>query len=63
MNIFGIGTDIVNIKRLRKSLKKNGNKFKNKVFTQSEINYCESKKILAHIMLKDLLPKRLLQKL
>ena len=44
MNIFGIGTDIVNIKRLRKSLKKNGNKFKNKVFTQSEINYCESKK-------------------
>ena len=44
MNIFGIGTDIVNIKRLQKSLKKNGNKFKNKVFTQSEINYCQSKK-------------------
>jgi holo-[acyl-carrier protein] synthase len=44
MNIFGIGTDIVNIKRLQKSLKKNGNKFKNKVFTQNEITYCESKK-------------------
>ena len=44
MNIFGIGTDIVNIKRLQKSLKKNGNKFKNKIFTQSEINYCQSKK-------------------
>ena len=44
MNIFGIGTDIVNIKRLQKSLKKNGNKFKNKVFTQDEITYCESKK-------------------
>jgi|TARA_B110000438_G_C15203063_1_gene389559 holo-[acyl-carrier protein] synthase len=43
MNIFGIGTDIVNIKRLEKSLKKNGDKFINRIFTKKEINYCESK--------------------
>ena len=44
MNIFGIGTDIINIKRLEKSLKKNGTKFKNKIFTNKEKLYCESKK-------------------
>ena len=44
MKIFGIGTDIVNIKRIEKSFKKNGNKFKKKVFSINEINYCEKKK-------------------
>jgi holo-[acyl-carrier protein] synthase len=44
MNIFGIGTDIVNINRLKKSLKKNGKQFKNKIFTKKEILYCENKK-------------------
>ena len=44
MNIFGIGTDIINIKRLEKSLKKNETKFKNKIFTNKEKLYCESKK-------------------
>jgi len=43
MNIFGIGTDIVNIKRMDKSLKKYGLKFKNKVFSKNEIFYCENK--------------------
>ena len=44
MKIFGIGTDIVNIKRLEKSLKKNGSKFKRKIFSKNEIVYCEKKK-------------------
>ena len=44
MNIFGIGTDIVNIDRLKKSLKKNGKQFKNRIFTKEEILYCENKK-------------------
>jgi len=44
MKIFGIGTDIVNIKRLDKSIKIYGKKFKNKIFSQNEINYCETKK-------------------
>jgi len=44
MKIFGIGTDIVNIKRMEKSLKKYGNNFKKKIFSQNEIDYCENKK-------------------
>ena len=44
MKIFGIGTDIVNIKRMEMSLKHHGNKFKNRIFSKSEIIYCEKKK-------------------
>ena len=44
MKIFGIGTDIVNIRRIDKSLKNYGNKFKNKIFSKEEISYCETKK-------------------
>ena len=44
MKIFGIGTDIVNIKRIDHSLKKNGSIFKNKIFSKKEISYCEKKK-------------------
>ena len=43
MKIFGIGTDIVNMKRMKKSLKLYNNKFKNKIFSKSEILYCEKK--------------------
>jgi holo-[acyl-carrier protein] synthase len=43
MKIFGIGTDIVNIKRMEKLLKKSGNKLKNKIFSKNEIQYCENK--------------------
>ena len=44
MKIFGIGTDIVNIKRMEKTLKRYGNKFKNNIFSKKEIVYCERKK-------------------
>ena len=44
MKIFGIGTDIVNIKRMDRSLKKYGFNFKNKIFSKKEIIYCERKK-------------------
>ena len=44
MKIFGIGTDIVNIKRLEKTLKKNNANFKNRIFSKKEITYCEKKK-------------------
>ena len=44
MRIFGIGTDIVNIKRIDRSLKKYGFNFKNKIFSKKEIIYCEKKK-------------------
>ena len=44
MKIFGIGTDIVNIKRMEKSLNKNSLVFKNRIFSKKEIIYCEKKK-------------------
>ena len=44
MKIFGIGTDIVNIKRVEKSIKRNSNNFKNKIFSKNEIYYCEKKR-------------------
>jgi len=44
MKIFGIGTDIVNIKRIDNSLKKYGSHFKNRIFSKKEIIYCEKRK-------------------
>jgi len=44
MNIFGIGTDIVSIKRIQKILRKYNSNFKDKIFSEREINYCERKK-------------------
>ena len=44
MKIFGIGTDIVNIKRIEKSIRQYGQKFKNRVFSENEIAYCEKKR-------------------
>ena len=44
MKIFGIGTDIVNIIRMNNLLKKRGSKFKNRVFTNKEILYCNKRK-------------------
>jgi len=44
MKIFGIGTDIVNIKRIEKTILKKGDLFKKKIFSKNEIRYCEKKK-------------------
>ena len=44
MKIFGIGTDIVNVKRMEKSMRNKKNFFKNKIFSKKEILYCEGKK-------------------
>tara|TARA_B110000027_G_C15996615_1_gene245570 strand:+ start:319 stop:708 length:390 start_codon:yes stop_codon:yes gene_type:complete len=41
--IFGIGTDIVDISRIKKILKQN-KRFKERVFSRKEIKYCNSKK-------------------
>ena len=40
--IIGIGTDIVAVVRIAKSIEKSA--FKEKVFSKTEITYCESKK-------------------
>jgi holo-[acyl-carrier protein] synthase len=42
-NILGIGTDIVDILRIKKIFNKN-KRFKDKMFSKTEIKYCESKK-------------------
>ena len=44
MKIFGIGTDIVNIKRIEKILKNKKSTFKKKIFTKNEILYCNNKR-------------------
>lgn len=42
--IHGIGTDIVEIKRVRDAVEKWGERFLKKIFTESEISYCYKKK-------------------
>ena len=44
MNIYGIGTDIVNINRIKSAIKKNKKKFKKKIYTNFEIKICEKRK-------------------
>ena len=38
------GTDIIEIGRIRNSIEELGDNFKNKIFTEKEIEYCESRK-------------------
>lgn len=40
-----IGNDIIETDRIEKLCKKYGDKFKNRVYTNNEIEYCESKNI------------------
>ena len=42
MNIYGIGTDIVNIKRIKSVINKNKS-FKKRIFTSFEIKACEKR--------------------
>jgi holo-[acyl-carrier protein] synthase len=44
MKIYGIGTDIVNIKRIERILKSKGDAFKKKIFSVDEIIYCQKKR-------------------
>jgi len=62
MKIFGIGTDIINIKRMEKSLKQQGSKFKNNIFSKDEIIYCEKKKNSAAFYAKRFAAKEALSK-
>ena len=62
MKIFGLGTDIVNIKRLRKILKKNKNAFKSRIFSEREILYCDKRKNSASYYAKRYAAKEALSK-
>lgn len=40
--IIGIGTDIVEIERIKNAIDKYGERFKNRIFTDTEQEYCDS---------------------
>ena len=43
MNIYGIGTDIVNVNRIKNAIRKNKKTFINKIYTSFEIKTCEKR--------------------
>ena len=62
MKIFGIGTDIVNIKRMKRSLKGKNNNFKKRIFSKNEIIYCEKRKNSSSFYAKRFAAKEALSK-
>tara|TARA_Y100001970_G_scaffold285866_1_gene406689 strand:- start:3735 stop:4121 length:387 start_codon:yes stop_codon:yes gene_type:complete len=62
MNIHGIGTDIVNIKRIKRLLKIKNSTFKKKIFTNIEIKTCEKRKNVAECYAKRFAAKEALFK-
>ena len=44
------GTDIIEINRIKESIESLGETFKNKIYTEKEIEYCESKKNAKYIL-------------
>lgn len=54
MMIIGIGVDLVEVSRIEKALQQEG--FKEKIFTDEEIAYCESKKCHAAESFPDAMP-------
>jgi holo-[acyl-carrier protein] synthase len=44
MDIFGIGTDIVECVRVRKMIERHGELFLRRVYTDREISYCQGRK-------------------
>ena len=56
------GTDIIEIDRIKKSIEKYEEKFKENLYTEKEIEYCESRYKNINIMQQDLrLKKRYLK--
>lgn len=41
---FSLGTDLIEVKRIKKALRRWGDRFLNRVFTRDEIEYCKRKK-------------------
>ena len=42
LEVYGVGTDIIEVERIAAAIKKNG-AFQKRVYTQSEVEYCENK--------------------
>jgi holo-[acyl-carrier protein] synthase len=43
--VLGLGTDLIEIVRIKETIERHGERFLHKVFTEGEIAYCLSKKI------------------
>jgi holo-[acyl-carrier protein] synthase len=43
--MIGIGADIIDIRRIEKTINRFGNKFKKRIFTDEEMNKCEGSKL------------------
>jgi len=43
MSVLGLGIDLTEVSRIRALLEKSGERFKQRVFTEGEIRYCEGK--------------------
>ncbi|HEY6375714.1 MAG TPA: holo-ACP synthase [Edaphobacter sp.] len=43
--VLGLGTDLIEIARIKETIERHGERFMHKVFTEGEIAYCLSKKI------------------
>ncbi len=44
IEVIGLGTDIIEVKRIKAVIDKRGDKFLNRIYTQNEIDYCQQKK-------------------
>lgn len=42
--IYGIGADIIEVERIKNAIEKYGDRFLKRIFTETEINYCEEYK-------------------
>jgi holo-[acyl-carrier protein] synthase len=42
MSVVGLGLDLVEVSRIRALLEKSGDRFKERVFTDAEVMYCDS---------------------
>jgi len=43
--MIGIGTDILDIRRIEKTINRFGDRFKKRIFTENEIKKCEARKL------------------
>ena len=59
--IIGIGNDIIEIERIEKAISKEG--FKNKIYTQKELENIQKEEIEQKLMQEYSLQRRLFQKL
>jgi len=50
--MIGIGSDILDIRRIEKTLCKFGDRFKKRIFTKSEIEKCEKRRLSAECFAK-----------